>query len=351
MPMKTLIVLVCALLAGGLCQAGLDPFVVSRGKIDGAAYIIVSPTNWNGRLLLYQHGLSDSSLPPAVDINVESEPYQSLVAEGWMVAASSYRRSGLIVKDALTDVRNLYQHIGATFGTPKRTLLMGGSMGGAITIRLIEADPATFAGAIVLGTALEARDGVLAELTYGAKVPVIFMTNQSEIHESATYVKKTATNAVPAALWIIERNGHVKFTGPEYVEVVRALNRWVEGGQIVRERKFAIPVKEPPTTARFADQGAYGKVRQVGGGFGNLSASFVEADFKQLGIALGDKFQMGCGGKTYTATYADTFTDVPSGQWVGFKDADGYYVISIVFGNASRTAGLKPGDEIFIRKN
>ena len=350
MPMKKLAMLMWALLASGLCQAGPGPFVVNRGKIDTADYVIVSPTNWNGRLLLYQHGLNDGSLPPTVDLNVESEPYQSLVAEGWMVAASSYRRSGLIVKDAQTDVRNLYQHISKTFGTPKRTLLMGGSMGGAITIRLIEADPAAFAGAIVLGTALELRDGGLAELTYGAKVPVIFMTNQSEIQESATYVKKTATNAVPAALWIVERNGHVNFTGPEYVEVVRALNRWVEGGQIERERKFAIPVKEPPTTARFTEQAAFGKVRQVGGGFGNLSVSFVEADFKQLGIAPGDKFQLGSGGKTYTATYANTFTDVPSGQWVGFKAADGYYVIAIAFGNASQTANLKAGDEIFIRR-
>ena len=135
------------------------------------------------------------------------------------------------------------------------------------------------------------------------------------------------------------------------MEVVRALNRWVDGGQIERERKFAIPVKEPPTTARFTEQAAYGKVRQVGGGFGNLSVSFIEADFKQLGIALGDKFQLGSGGKTYTATYANTFTDVPSGQWVGFQDADGYFVIAVSFGNASQIANLKAGDEIFIRKN
>ena len=350
MPMKKLAMLVFALWAGGGCQAGAGPFVVSRGKIDKADYIIVSPTHWNGRLLLYQHGLSDSALPPTVDINLEFEPYQSLVDEGWMVAASGYRRSGLIVKDAMTDVRNLYQHIEATFGRPQRTLLMGGSMGGASTIRLVEADPTSFAGAIVLGTSLEVRDNGLAELTYGAQIPVIFMVNQSEIYESAKYVRKAATNAVPAVLWIVERKGHVKFTGPEYVAVVQALNHWVAGGPIERERKFVIPVKEPPTTARFSDHAASGRVRLVGGGFGNLTVSFVAADFKQLGIALGDKFEWGSGGKTYTATYANTFTDVPSGQWVGFQDADGYFVIAVSFGNASQIANLKAGDEIFIRR-
>ena len=255
------------------------------------------------------------------------------------------------MRDAIDDVRQLHQHIVAIYGKPKRTLLMGGSMGGAITIRLVEADPLLFDGAIVLGTALQVRDGDLGELTYGAAVPVIFMTNQSETGESAGYVKKTATNAVPAALWIVERNGHVKFTAAEYLAVVRALDRRVDGGKIEMERKFALNVPEPPSTARFANHGAYGTVRAVGTSYGNLSVSFVAADCKQLGIAQRDVFQLESGGQTYAVTYADTFTDVPSGKWVCFKDADNYHTIAICFGNAAKTAGLKRGDEIFIRKN
>ena len=353
MPMTKLLMIVLAMLASNLSNAATDAgkHTVSRGQLDGALYVIVKPTDWNGRLLLYQHGLGDDSLPLAVDINVEAEPYKSLLAEGWMVAASSYRRSGFIVRDAIDDVRKLHQHIVATYGKPKRTLLMGASMGGAITIRLVEANPTTFDGAIVLGTALQMREKDLADLTYGAKIPVIFMTNQSEIKESADYVKKTATNGVPAALWIVERNGHIKFTEGEYLAVVHAVDRWVDSGTIEVERKFALNVKERPSIARFTDGGAYGTVREVGGSFGNLTVSFVETDFKRLGISLGNGFQFKSGGQTYAITYADTFTDVPSGKWVCFQDADGYHVIAICFGNAAKTAGIKQGDEIFIRKN
>jgi len=341
------------MLAGNLSNAATnaDKYPVIRGQLDGALYVIVKPTDWNGRLLLYQHGLGDDSLPLAVDINVEAEPYKSLLAEGWMVAASSYRRSGFIVRDAIDDVRQLNKYIVATYGKPKRTLLMGASMGGAITIRLVEADSAVFDGAIVLGTALQAHEKDLADLTYDAKIPVIFMTNQSEIKESAGYVKKTETNAIPSALWIVERNGHIKFTEGEYLAVVHALDHWVDGGKIEMERKFALNVKERPSIARFADGGAYGTVRDVGGGFENLTVCFVEADFKRLGISLGAGFQFKSSGQTYAITYANTFTDVPSGQWVCFKDVDGYHVISICFGNAAKTAGIKQGDEIFIRKN
>ena len=292
--MTKLIMIAFAMLASNLSNAATDAgkYTVSRGQLDGALYVIVKPIDWNGRLLLYQHGLGDGSLPLAVNINVETEPYKSLLAEGWMVAASSYRRSGFIVRDAIDDVRKLHQYIIATYGKPKRTLLMGESMGGAITIRLVEADPVAFDGAIVLGTALQLREKDLADLTYGAKIPVIFMTNQSEIDQSVGYVKKMLTNGVPAALWIVERNGHINFNGGEYLAVVHALDRWVDGGKIEVERKFALVLKAPPSTARFADSGAYGAVREVSGSFGNLRVSFVEADFKQLGIALRDAFQL-----------------------------------------------------------
>jgi len=353
MPMIKLIMIVLAMLASGSSKAATDTgkCAVIRGQLDGALYVIVKPTDWNGRLLLYQHGMGDSSLPLAAEINVGAEPYKSLLADGWMVAASSYRRSGFIVRDAIDDVRKLHQYIIATYGKPKRTLLMGASMGGAITIRLVEADPATFDGAIVLGTALQLHEKELADLTYDAKIPVIFMTNQSEVDQSAGYVKKTVTNGVPSALWIVERNGHINFNGGEYLAVVHALDRWVDGGKIEMERKFALVVEAPPSTARFADGGAYGTVREVSGGFGNLRVSFVEADFKRLGISLGAGFQLKSGEQIYSITYANTFTDVPSGKWVCFQDADGYHVIAICFGNAAKTAGIKPGDEIFIRKN
>jgi len=216
---------------------------------------------------------------------------------------------------------------------------------------LMEAGPKLFDGAIVLGAGLQLHEKELADLTYKPTAPVIFMANQSETGQPAGYVKKAAANDVPPALWTVGRNGHVNFTGAEYVAVVEALDHWVDGEKVEMERKFALDVKDPPTTARFADDGAYGVVREVGSGFGNLGVSFVEADFKRLGIGMRDVFQMESGGKAYAVTYASTFGDVPQGKWVCFRDASGYHVIAISFGNAAKIAGIKADDTLFIRKH
>src|ERR1043166_5863650 len=333
-----------ALLRGVSVVYGVDaPISVDKGQLDGALYAVAKPKEWNGKLLLQQHGLTDGSQPLSVEINTKSEPYQSLLSEGWMISVSSYRRSGFIVRDAIEDVRNLHRHIVATYGKPKRTLLMGGSMGGAITIRLIESDPVTFHGGIVLGSALLVREPDLPDLGFSVKVPVIFMTNQSEADQSAGYLKKAAANGVKPALWIVQRDGHVKFSGPEYLAVVRALDSWADGGKIEMEKTFALAVKEPPSTARFADGSAQGTVREIAGGYGNLNVSFVEADFKQLGIALRDVFLVEHNGNRHETTYANTFFDVPPGKWVCFKDADGYHVIAINFGNAAKTVAVEVG--------
>ncbi len=60
------------------------------------------------------------------------------VSQGWTVAATSYRRSGLIVADAIRDVFNLRNWVCSEVGVPVWCFLDGRSMGGAISTRIAE---------------------------------------------------------------------------------------------------------------------------------------------------------------------------------------------------------------------
>ena len=51
----------------------------------------------------------------------------------------------------------------------------------------------------------------------------------------------------------------------------------------------------------------------------------------------------------YRALYGRTYTDVKTGQWVAFPDADGRTVLSRDFADAAHTTGLKVGDPVVIR--
>lgn len=69
--------------------------------------------------------------------------YGRLIEAGWIVAMSSYRREGLIVRDAMDDVRILRSFIVKERGEAKLVMLEGRSMGGAITTYIAESADAT----------------------------------------------------------------------------------------------------------------------------------------------------------------------------------------------------------------
>ena len=66
------------------------------------------------------------------DLDPEEESLSKLLENGWMISMTSYRREGVIVKDACLDVNNLRDYIIKKFGKPEITILEGRSMGGCI---------------------------------------------------------------------------------------------------------------------------------------------------------------------------------------------------------------------------
>ncbi len=106
-------------------SAELPAQILEEGVIQEARFLIALPEEWNGKLLIIAHGYVPEDQPLSADFSPEKEIYQDLLDGGWMIAGSSYRRNGFIIKDAIKDLELLHQHIVKAYGRPKTTLLQG----------------------------------------------------------------------------------------------------------------------------------------------------------------------------------------------------------------------------------
>lgn len=112
-----------------------------RGMIEGAEFSIHVPkATWNRRVLIFAHGhRCEGTGTSTVDLDPQHPFYQhSLLERGWLVAATSYRRDGVIIRDAMEDIDNLRAEVVRRFGEPDCVILEGRSMGGAICTLLAE---------------------------------------------------------------------------------------------------------------------------------------------------------------------------------------------------------------------
>jgi pimeloyl-ACP methyl ester carboxylesterase len=115
-----------------------------EGDLRGAPYRIRVPENWNGTLLVYAHGYRDLADHPgeidnrAADVapNAALEPV--LLDQGYALAGSAYRNNGWAVNEGIEDLRNLTLFFNSAFGSPRKTILWGFSMGSVIGFESME---------------------------------------------------------------------------------------------------------------------------------------------------------------------------------------------------------------------
>lgn len=132
--------------APGPCVEGVLP--------GGALSLICVPASgWNGDVVLWAHGYVGPH-EPLHFANLElpdGTPLPDLVQRlGFAFATTSYRSNGLVVLDALDDMRQLleqYQAI-AQPAPGSRTYLTGASEGGIINALLAERSPELFSGVL-----------------------------------------------------------------------------------------------------------------------------------------------------------------------------------------------------------
>lgn len=131
-----------------------------RGTIGpGAAYLLYAPPAWED-LVVYAHGYVSTQVPvgfqdPGLLDQVESVTNALLcpvpgVKPSYAVAISSYSENGFAVKKGAQQTKQVGNLFVSAFGRPKRTYLVGASLGGGIVTYLIERFPSQYDGALAL---------------------------------------------------------------------------------------------------------------------------------------------------------------------------------------------------------
>jgi hypothetical protein len=352
-------------------KAGV-PTVV-QGEIAGAKFTLLRPSSWNRRVLLIAHGSRPETAPLLADLSPESLEYKTLLDEGWMIAMTSFRRNGIIIVDAIADLDALRAHIVDQYGTPQRVLLEGDSMGGAIVTLMAEREvetvtitPRSYDGAVAIGAALDVREanGTLG-LTLQPRIPLLFLTNQSEIEGPKLYVfpkhpQDTDNLEVRPVLFRVARSGHVNVNQRERLAALRALNLWLDRGRAALPKPaegqmfFDATITPEPEHSQVAMQadgrGFDATITEVSPIYGNVVLNAQPSDFAAAGIAPWSWFQLKVGDKTQRIRYGRDFDSVKRGEWVAFPGAEGFCWIARSYDNAAATLDLKLGDTVTLRR-
>jgi pimeloyl-ACP methyl ester carboxylesterase len=112
---------------------------VETGEINGARFRIDVPEQWNGGLVVYCHGYSPA--PVRYDNPKLNPVLQVFVDEGYAVAQSGYAAGGWAIQEAIVDTEALRRYFVAKYGPPKETYITGHSMGGFLSMAILERFP------------------------------------------------------------------------------------------------------------------------------------------------------------------------------------------------------------------
>jgi len=341
---------------------------LDEGDIQGAKFSIARPAHWDGSLLLLAHGLRAETAPLVADLNPDHLAYRTLRDEGWMIAKTSYRRNGIIISDAVTDLDNLRAHISNTYGAPKRVIVEGDSMGGLLATIIAERPPGEiplYHGCIAVGAALGTREpGGTLSLNFGTQLPLIFLTNRSELTAPKNYVVPPANfppehRPLTPVIFRVNRDGHVNVNQHERLTALRALNAWLDAGasSLPKPAEGADffdathnPEPQPPQVVFEANRrGFTARVTGVTAVYGNVALNAQPDDFASVGIARNQWFQLTAHDTARRVMFGRDFSGVKRGDWVAFPNADGFFWLARNLENAATTANLKVGDEVHVQ--
>lgn len=125
-----------------LAAMGMAAPKTEFGAINGAAYRIDVPENWNGGLVVYCHGYN--ATPVKFEGQKFSPALQPFIDQGYAVAQSGYAGGGWAVQEAMVDTESLRRYFVEKYGKPKETYITGHSMGGFLTMMIMERYPTTY---------------------------------------------------------------------------------------------------------------------------------------------------------------------------------------------------------------
>jgi pimeloyl-ACP methyl ester carboxylesterase len=335
-------------------------FRLETGEIEGARFVIARPDQWNGCVLLIAHDYRAKTAPLVADLNPDHLAHRTLLDEGWVVAKTSFRRNGAIIRDAIADLENLRAHIAATGGEPRRVLLEGDAMGGTIVTLIAEQFAGHYQGAVAVDALLQAREKKdFIPFNLQPQIPLVFLTNQSELNSPQKYVTAPFERPSRPLLLRVARDGHVNVNQRERLLALRTLVDLIDQQPIALPTVDGTPMffdatQEPvpgPSQVRPLDEGGFeARVTEVTAINGNLLLTAQPSDFSAADIAPDTWFEIVAKGQSYRVLYGRDFASVQPGLWVAFANADGFFSLARNNDNAATTSGLAAGDPVIIHR-
>ncbi len=123
------------------------------GELNGAAFRIDVPETWNGSLVIYCHGYSPT--PGHFKAGAPDPVEAVFLSAGFAVAQSGYAAGGWAIQQAEVDTLSLKRYFQTRYAAPRQTFVTGHSMGGFLTMLLMERYPSDFTAGMPLCGPLE----------------------------------------------------------------------------------------------------------------------------------------------------------------------------------------------------
>lgn len=121
---------------------------METGELNGAKFRIDVPEKWNGSLVMYCHGYSP--VPGSYDNPKPNPVLDVFLNEGYAFAQSGYAAGGWAIQEAVQDTEALRRYFIHKYGPPKETYVTGHSMGGFLTMVMMESFPNVYDGGLAL---------------------------------------------------------------------------------------------------------------------------------------------------------------------------------------------------------
>ena len=129
---------------------------------NGARWAFDLPEKWNGTLLLFSPGYGGTGAtqrPVSTSVNPAVKDW--LLKNGYALAGTAYSKSGWAVEEGLSDPLLTLDVFTEKVGKPKKAIAWGTSMGGLVTLGLIEKNPQRFDGGMCLCASVGGVVGML----------------------------------------------------------------------------------------------------------------------------------------------------------------------------------------------
>jgi pimeloyl-ACP methyl ester carboxylesterase len=225
-------VLVAAPLAGWRDQ-------ISGVTADGADYGIFVPNNWTGDVVFYAHGiippLAPVALPGPSDWDDASALRDALGNAGFAVAYSSFSENGYAIKDGIQRTHQLRGIFTSKVGRPRRSFLIGHSLGAQVVQALAETHPDQYSGVLAMcgvlgGTKLQTdyigHARTLFDYFYPGVLPGSTMEMPVTITDVASQIQNPVIAAVlrnPTGFGLIAASNQVQLAGNNTTELLTSL--------------------------------------------------------------------------------------------------------------------------------